>query len=82
MNLAEKLDAIRDGANKRIPAEKRGVMHHATEQLRDSGIMDKVIKIGDSLPPIALPNQHGTTVRSEDLFAAGAVVLTVFRGHW
>ena len=82
MSLAEKLDAIRDGSNKRIPAEKRRIMHRATEDLRSSGIMDKAIKTGDPLPPIALPNQHGVIVESTDLFATGAVVLTVFRGHW
>jgi hypothetical protein len=82
MSLAEKLDAIRDGSNKRIPAEKRSIMHRATEELRNSGIMDAVIKIGDPLPPIALPNQRGVVVQSTELFATGAVVLTVFRGHW
>jgi len=50
--------------------------------LRDSGIMDGVIAVGDPLPPFALQNADGIEVRSADLLAKGAVVMTVFRGHW
>lgn len=82
MSLAEKLDDIRNGAGKRIPEEKRAIMHRATTDLRDSGIMERTIKVGDGLPSFALPNQNGTVVKSADLLAKGAVVLTVFRGHW
>jgi len=37
--LAERLEAIRQGADKRIPPDKRAIMHHATEDLRTSGII-------------------------------------------
>ena len=82
MNLAEKLDAIREAGAKRIPAEKRVVMGAATQTLRDSGIADGFIKVGDPLPEFALGNARGRMVRSADLLNRGAVVLTVFRGHW
>ena len=57
-------------------------MGGATQELRDSGIMDGVIKVGDTLPPFSLSNANGETVSSADLLAKGALVLTVFRGHW
>ena len=82
MSLAERLDAIREAGAKRIPAEKRAVMGAATQALRDSGITDGFIKVGDSLPAFALDNAHGRVVRSADLLNRSAVVLTVFRGHW
>ena len=82
MNLAEKLKGIREASSTRIPAEKRAVMQRRTEELRNSGIMDRVIRPDDRMPTFALPNQNGALVKSEDLLAAGAVVLTVFRGHW
>ena len=82
MNLAEKLNGIREASSTRIPPEKRAVMHRRTEELRNSGIMDRVIRPNDRMPPFALPNQNGAIVKSEDLLSAGAVVLTVFRGHW
>ena len=44
--------------------------------------MDRVIKVGDKLPPLALPNANGQVVRSADLIAKGPLVLTFFRGTW
>ena len=82
MSLAAKLDAIREAGAKRVPAEKRAVMGAATQALRDSGIAERFIKVGDPLPEFALDNARGQVVRSADLTARGAVVLTVFRGHW
>ena len=82
MSLARKLDAIRASGAKRIPAEKRAVMSEALQALRDSGIESGFIKVGDRLPDFALGNARGQVVRSADLLNRGAVVLTVFRGHW
>ncbi len=82
MSLSEKLDEIRSGGVKRIPADKLAVMQKATADLRTSGILDKVIKIGSPLPAFELTNMRGATVSSRDLLSRGAVVLSVFRGHW
>jgi len=57
-------------------------MHRATEELRASGIMDRVIKVGDRLPSFALPNAYGQEVHSSDLLVRGPLVLTFFRGAW
>jgi hypothetical protein len=80
--LAERLDAIRQGADKRIPPDKRAIMHRATDDLRASGILDGVIKVGDPLALFALKNAFGQEVRSFELLAKGPLVLTVFRGSW
>ena len=82
MLLAERLEIIRQGADKRIPPDKRLIMHRATDELRASGILDGVIKVGDRLPPFALNNAFGQEVRSSDLLRNGPLVLTVFRGSW
>jgi peroxiredoxin len=57
-------------------------MHRATDDLRASGILDGVIKVGDRLPPFALQNAFGQEVRSSELLANGPLVLAVFRGTW
>ena len=82
MTLAERLDTIRRGADKRIPPDKRAIMRRATDNLRSSGILDGVIKVGDPLPPFALRNAVGEEVRSSELLAKGPLVLTVSRGSW
>jgi len=82
MVLEDTLRGIREASAKRIPADKATIMHRATENLRVSGIMDRVIKVGDRLPSFALPNAYGLDVRSSDLLAKGPLVLTFFRGAW
>ena len=82
MSLEEKLAAIRAGGARRIPEDKRALMARATQEVRDSGILDRVIKAGDELPGFALANAHGTMVHSTELLSAGPLVLTVFRGSW
>lgn len=46
MSLGEKLRAINDGAKKGILADRLAIMHRATDELRASGIMDRVLKVG------------------------------------
>ena len=82
MSLKSKLDEIREGAAARIPPDALRTMQGATDTLRASGILGGVIRVGSPLPPFALENQNGDLVRSENLLERGAVVLTVFRGHW
>jgi len=82
MSLEDTLRGVREASAKRIPPDKAAVMHRATEDLRHSGIMERVIKPGDPLPPFALPNAYGEEVRSADLLAKGPLVLTFFRGAW
>ena len=82
MSLAEKLAAISEAVAKRMPEEVRAKMGAATKALAESGIMDGVIKIGDSLPAFSLPNSSGTTVNSAAILSKGPLVLTVYRGHW
>ena len=82
MSLKEKLDAIREGAAKMIPPASFATMKQATEDLRNSGIMDGVIKVGDRLPAFTLANARGERVTSASLLAQGPLVLSIFRGHW
>jgi AhpC/TSA family len=82
MSLEEKLAAIRDGAAKRIPPERVAIMHRATNDLRNSGIMDRVIKPGAQAPDFTLNDQNGHPVTLSALAQRGAVVVSVFRGFW
>ena len=82
MSLEDQLAKIREGAKKRLPPEALETMHRATDELRGSGIMDGIIKVGDELPAFSLTNTKGETVSSADLLEKGPLVLTFFRGHW
>ena len=82
MTLEAKLAATRAASAKRIPPELEAIMHSATERLRGSGILDRVIKPGTKAPDFTLNDQNGQTVALSALLAAGPVVVSVFRGFW
>jgi len=82
MSLEEKLAAIREMAKTRQPPEVRAVMQKATEDLRASGIMDRVVKVGAPAPDFTLPNMTGQPVSLSVLRTRGPVVLSFYRGRW
>ena len=82
MSLEEQLAKIREAGAARMPEQVRATMGKATQDLRESGIMDNVIKVGDTLPAFSLKNTDGVDVSSAALLKEGNLVLTVFRGHW
>ena len=69
MSLEDKLAAVREASAKRIPPDRLAIMHNATEQLRQSGIMDRVIKPGSKAPDFTLNDQHGN--RGDTVGSAG-----------
>ena len=81
MSLEESLAKLRQMSQEKY-GDIRQHMVDAIKEQKASGIVDKAIKVGDKLPPFALPNSRGEIVTSDDLLAKGPLVLTVFRGHW
>ena len=82
MSLEDKLGVVRQGAARRVPPERLAVMHRATEQLRSSGILDRVVKPGAKAPEFTLNDQSGSAVTLAALTARGPVLMSVFRGFW
>lgn len=82
VSLEDKLAAVRAGSAKRLPPERLAVMLDATERLRHSGILDRVIKPGAKAPDFTLNDQHGRAVTLSALLAGGPVLISVFRGFW
>ncbi len=82
MGLQEQLDTTREKSAERIPTDKRAIMERATNDLRQSGIVDTSLKPGASIPTFALANATGKTVRSADLLANGPLVISFYRGAW
>ena len=82
MTLQERLDAMREASKARIPAEARAIMQRSIDDLRASGIMERVARVGQTAPDFTLPNAGGQAVRLADLVARGPVVLSFYRGRW
>lgn len=88
MNLEERLTFLRQsieghaGGSGLIPSGGVAIMHRTTDDLRGSGILDRVPRAGARAPEFALEGTRGESVRSEDLLSKGPLVLDFYRGRW
>ena len=82
MSLQDQLNALKKNSEARIPAEKLAVMHRATKDLENSGLIDRVLKAGDMAPDFALNDTEGVLVSSRSLLERGPVVISFYRGGW
>lgn len=82
MSLQEKLNAHKAKSAAGRPPEIAATLRRATEELRASGIMERVLKVGTRAPQFALPNAQGTVIRSAELLRNGPLVVSFYRGHW
>ena len=82
MSLEDKLAAMRAASAGRIPPDKAAIMHRATEDLRRSGILDRIVKVGQAAPGFELAGYDSQRVSSAALLARGPMVLSFFRGSW
>jgi hypothetical protein len=82
MSLADKLAATRAMVEKRIPPDRAAIMERATEDLRRSGILDRIVAVGSLAPAFELTSQDGRRIDSAELLAAGPMVVSFFRGSW
>jgi len=52
------------------------------QQLRQSGILERALKVGAAAPLWQLPDADGQTISLAELLEAGSVVLLWYRGGW
>jgi hypothetical protein len=88
MTLEQRLRLLREkfegraGAAGLVAADALAIMHRSIEDLRRSGILDRVPKVGDRAPDFALESARGEVVRSEMLVSKGPLVVDFYRGRW
>jgi hypothetical protein len=82
MALQEKLDKLKADFEAKAPKDALEIMHRATDDLRNSGIMQHVLKVGDNAPEFELENADENVIRLKDLLANGPLVLSFYRGRW
>jgi hypothetical protein len=75
------LKAIADGLSAKAP-DAAAALHGFIEELRASGIMDRVRNAGDQAPDFALGAADGSVVSLDSLVTRGPVILTFYRGRW
>lgn len=82
MKLQEQMDAFKKNFVAQVPEQALEIMARSGEKLRDSGIAQQAVKIGDRAPNFSLSNTLETQVSLSELLKNGPVVLSFFRGRW
>ena len=81
--LQDALDRITGNTRALVQAERLAVSEHASEELFATGIEDRILRAGASMPEFTLPDAlTGKPVCSADLLALGPLVVKFFRGRW
>lgn len=82
MNFQEKLAAKKKNLESSLAPSYVKIMHRATKELERSGIQNKVLKVGDTMPVFELMNQNKEMINSSTELKKGPLILTFYRGFW
>jgi len=82
MALQEKLDQRKADFEAKAPKDALEIMNRATNDLRNSGIIQGVLKSGDTAPDFELKNADENLIRLKDLLTSGPLILSFYRGRW
>jgi len=82
MSLKAELKALQTRLESGRPADVVATMHRAVEELRTSGAVGRVLKLGERAPEFVLPNAAEQLIDSRGLLAKGPLIVTFYRGRW
>jgi peroxiredoxin len=83
ISLQDRLDRITQNTRALVQAERLAVSEKATEDLFNTGIEDRHVRVGAQAPTFTLEDAlTNKPVSSADLLALGPVVINFFRGRW
>jgi peroxiredoxin len=80
--LKAALDERRELMEKYVPADSLAINRRAVDELRASGMLDRILRVGAAAPSFELPDQNGNTISSAALLASGPLVILFLRGRW
>ena len=81
-SLGTDLDSKRAEWEATAADETRTIYNDGVLAVRESGILENAVQVGDSAPDFRLHNATGKLVQLSEALAKGPVVLTWYRGGW
>lgn len=76
------LKAKADASSKSLPAKVLEAGQQGIKEVGESGVLEKALKEGDTMPSFELPDANGNIVKSSELLAGGPLVIVFYRGAW
>lgn len=80
--LREQFAERRALIEKLVPPELTAIHRQVVEDLKQSGIADRILQPGAKAPAFALPDHNGKPVTSDELLSKGRLVFCFIRGRW
>ena len=81
VSLQEQLHAFAETVKRERP-EFAAAVDRLIQRLRQYGAGESAPQIGESMPPLVLPDDAGQMVSLDELLDRGPVAVTFHRGHW
>jgi hypothetical protein len=82
MSLEEQLCEIARRSQETIPVKVMEVIRKQVDDLAESAILERCIKVSATMPDSELLDTQGNTVCLKELWARGPLVLSFYRGGW
>lgn len=82
MLLSDKLKRIKEASAKNLSEESLKAIKASIEELRESGLVERALKVGHRAPEFALESGDGEIVSLASRLEKGPLVLTFYRGQW
>ncbi len=82
MSLREEIQQQREQTLAKAPQDVIDVLMGITQDLKQTGIENKALGVGDKAIDFSLPNIQGEQVNLQQILNKGPVVLNIYRGGW
>ena len=80
--LKQRLEERRTLAERYTPPDVLALYQKAIDDVRDSGLAERVLKVGQPIPEFELPDENEKHISSVELLARGSLIVCFFRGRW
>jgi peroxiredoxin len=80
--VQKRLNELKEQSDAQVPAELLEAGRKGTQELLNSGILDRALKTGGAMPNFTLEDAHGNSVSSQELLSEGPLVIIFYRGAW
>ena len=82
LSLAHQLDELTAKVRSLVPPDRTAVIDRVIEELVQSNLAEKALKVGDQAPAFELPDGDGMRWRLENMLRSGPLVILFYRGRW
>jgi peroxiredoxin len=82
MRLGKQLKQMKEASIERMPQSIIQIFENSIEEIKNSGLKEKALKIGEQIPDLPLTSIDGETILLSELQKTDYLILNFYRGGW